>query len=512
MIRSTHPFHAPERLAVLTAAEMAAWDARATGPGAIPAPVLMEAAGRGAAAVVARLHPEGTVLCLCGAGNNGGDGVVVARTLRAWGRDARVAFVGGREPDDALRHGWELSRIEPPDLPASLAAAAVVVDALLGTGAEGAPRAAHADAIRAVTASGRPVVALDVPSGVDPTTGAVPGEAIHAAVTVTFGAPKTGLLRFPGRAMAGRIIALEIGLPPLGEAEAWLITPRWAASVLPAVPSDAHKGAMGTVAIVAGRAGFAGAGVLAAWGALRSGAGMVRLAAAADNRVVIHAALPEALYVDREAGPDAIASGAAAVVAGPGMGTDAASGALLAALLRSAGAPVVLDADALTLLAAHPGMLDGVDRPLLLTPHAGEMGRLLGTDTAAVIRDPFAAARAAAERYGCAVLLKGTPSVVAAPGEPLLVGVAGHSGLATGGNGDVLAGVAGALLARDLSPRDAAGAALWYAGRAAELAGRGRGLLPRDVAAALPDALDEPPDSVHALGMPEVLLDLPPAR
>jgi ADP-dependent NAD(P)H-hydrate dehydratase / NAD(P)H-hydrate epimerase len=200
------------------------------------------------------------------------------------------------------------------------------------------------------------------------------------------------------------------------------------------------------------------------------------------------------------------------VVAGPGMGTDAASGALLAALLRSAGAPVVLDADALTLLAAHPGMLDGVDRPLLLTPHAGEMGRLLGTDTAAVIRDPFAAARAAAERYGCAVLLKGTPSVVAAPGEPLLVGVAGHSGLATGGNGDVLAGVAGALLARDLSPRDAAGAALWYAGRAAELAGRGRGLLPRDVAAALPDALDEPPDSVHALGMPEVLLDLPPAR
>lgn len=496
---------------VLTAAAMAAWDRSAIEAQGIPERVLMESAGRAAAAVVARLRPEGRIVCVCGGGNNGGDGWVLARTLRAWGRDVDVVAVGAGDAHAALRHGWTLESTDPDRLVERLRGASVAVDALLGTGARGAPRGAYAGAISALTGSGVPVVALDGPSGVDLTTGAGHGEAVRAVATVTFGAPKRGLLRFPGRALAGRIVAVEVGFPPLASAAAWLVTPGWARSVLPPVPPDAHKGRMGTVAIVAGRAGMAGAAVLAGWGALRAGAGMARIASPEANRTILQTALPEALFVDRTAGAAAIAEGAAAIVAGPAMGTGGAAAELLRALLASGDAPVLLDADAITLLARDPSLLEGVTRPLLLTPHPGEMGRLLGCSTEEVTADPFGVATEAAERFGAAVLLKGAPSLAAAPSAPLRVSVDGHSGLATGGNGDVLGGVAAAFLARGMAPHDAAGAALYFAGRAAEIAGRGRGLLPRDVAEALPAALAEAPGGGSALGLPFVTLDLPPA-
>jgi ADP-dependent NAD(P)H-hydrate dehydratase / NAD(P)H-hydrate epimerase len=497
---------------VLTAREMVAWDRLAMEGFDVAERVLVESAGRAAAAVVARLYPDGRVLCVSGAGNNGADGVVLARTLAAWGRDVSVVAVGSRAPDAALAHGWPLPLAGAEGLGAALAGADVVVDALLGTGARGAPRGAVEEAIRAIGGAGGPVVALDLPSGVDATTGGVEGEAVRAATTITFGAPKRGLLLFPGRTRAGRIVVVEIGLPPLADADAWLVTHRWAREVLPAVAPDAHKGRTGTVAIVAGRHGMAGACVLAGWGTLRAGAGMARLCSAAGNREILQAALPEALFVERDAGVEAIVQGAAALVAGPAMGTDAAAGALLGSLLEHGGLPAVLDADAITLVGADPSLLGAERSRLLLTPHPGEMARLLGCSTADVTADPFAAAREAAERHGCAVLLKGAPSLVAAPGLPLLVSVTGHSGLATGGNGDVLAGVAGAFLARGMPPREAAGAALWFAGRAAELAGRGRGLLPRDVAAALPAALLEEPATGPRPRLPGILLDLPAAR
>jgi ADP-dependent NAD(P)H-hydrate dehydratase / NAD(P)H-hydrate epimerase len=393
--------------------------------------------------------------------------------------------------------------------------AAVVLDGILGTGARGAPRDAHAAAIRAIGAAGRPVVALDGPSGVDFTTGAVAGDAVRAATTVTFGAPKRGLLRFPGRAHAGRIVAVEIGFPPLSPADAGacLATPAWAAAALPPVPPDAHKGTVGKVVVVAGRAGMAGAAALAGIGALRAGAGMAILASAAENRVILQAALPEALFVDRDALGDDLLAGAAAVAAGPGMGTDDEALDLLRRLLRGGGAPVVLDADAVTLLGRVPALREETgDRPLVLTPHPAEMGRLMGIETAAVTADPFAVAHDAAARFRCAVLLKGAPSVVASPGRPTLVNVAGHSGIATGGMGDVLAGVAAAFLARVMDPAEAAGAALYFTGRAADLAGRGRGLLPGDVAEALPTALEEAPPGASPLGLPFVTLDLPAPR
>jgi ADP-dependent NAD(P)H-hydrate dehydratase / NAD(P)H-hydrate epimerase len=508
------PFSGAARVPVLTADEMRAWDAHAIQSLAVPEPVLMEAAGRAAASVVQRLYPEGRVACAVGSGNNGGDAMVVARTLRAWGRDAVLVQVGSRVPDPALLHGWELDSIGVDGMADAFRGAGVIVDGLLGTGATGAPRGAYADAIAAMNASGRPVVALDGPSGVDLTTGAAPGEAVRADVTVTFGAPKRGLLLFPGRERAGRIVAVEIGFPPLADdaASARLLTPAWARAALPPVPPNAHKGMMGRVVIVAGREGMAGACVLAGFGALRAGAGMAVLVSPGANRTILQTALPEALFVDRDGGDADFQAGAKAVVAGPGMGTDDGSLELLRALARGGDAPMLLDADAVTLLSRNPDLRDDIaDRPLVLTPHPGEMARLLGRQIGGITADPFGAAAEAAERFRCAVLLKGTPSLVAAPGRPTLVNVAGHSGLATGGNGDVLSGVIGAFLALGMDPADAAGSALCFAGRAAEIAGRGRGLIPRDVADALPAALLEDAPRESPLGLPGIVLDLPPA-
>ncbi|HEX7242608.1 MAG TPA: NAD(P)H-hydrate dehydratase [Longimicrobiaceae bacterium] len=476
---------------LLTAEEMRAWDRSAVEGRGIPEPVLMEAAGRAAAEVVHRLHPEGRVVAAVGGGNNGGDALVVLRTLAAWGRDVAAVRVGDSLPDAALLHGWEVPALPAGEGEAAFRGAAVVVDGILGTGARGAPRPAQAAVIEAIAASGRPVVALDGPSGVDMTTGAVEGAAVRADVTVTFGAPKRGLLLFPGRAHAGRIVTVEVGFPPLEPrgAAARVVTDAWARARVPAVPPHAHKGTLGTVAAVAGRPGMAGAAVMVAMGALRAGAGMARLVTHADNRVVVQQAVPEALFTDRGSdGVDEALAGAAAVVAGPGMGTGDADLDFLLRVARGGDSPLLLDADALTLLARHPDLREEVRRPLLLTPHPGEASRLLGREVGTITADPFAAAAEAAERFGCAVLLKGAPSVVAAPGEPALAGAAGHSGIATGGMGDTLAGVAGALLAAGCAPREAGALALHLCGRAAEIAGRGRSLLPRDVAEALPEA------------------------
>jgi hydroxyethylthiazole kinase-like uncharacterized protein yjeF len=503
-------FFAAARVPVLTAAEMRAWDEQAINAHGVPERVLMESAGRAAAAVVQRLYPAGRVVAVTGSGNNGGDALVAARTLWMWGRDVDVVHVGKSLPDSTLLHGWELYTAQAE---AAFPGAAVLIDGLLGTGASGAPTGAYADAILKMNAAGCPIVALDGPSGVDLTTGATPGDAVRAEVTITFGAPKRGLLLFPGRELAGRIIAVEIGFPRLAGdgASARLATAAWAHSVLPSVPPNAHKATMGKISIVAGRRGMAGAAVLAGLGALRAGAGMAALVSPSANREILQTALPEALYVDRdELEPDFLV-GSKAAVAGPGMGADDEALEVLRTIAKQ-GIPVVLDADAVTLLAANPALRDAFREPLVLTPHPGEMSRLLSIPIDEVTADPFAAAAKAAELFTCTVLLKGTPSLVATRGRETLVNVAGHSGLATGGNGDVLSGAVGAFLARGMEPWDAAAAALWFAGRAAELAGRGRGLLPRDVADALPAALLEPPARESALDLPGIVLDLPPAR
>ncbi|HET9948769.1 MAG TPA: NAD(P)H-hydrate dehydratase [Longimicrobiales bacterium] len=504
-----------------TGPESVALDARAIEGLGVPQPVLMENAGRSAAAVLERLFPRGPVAALVGAGNNGGDALVLARTLRAWGREARAVLVADRPADDPLLHGWPLPVARDEDLDdagweALLGGAAVVVDGVLGTGARGAPRERQARAIRRVNAAARPVLAVDVPSGVDATTGAVPGEAVRADVTVAFGAPKLGTLLHPARALAGRLVAVEIAFPPWGEEEAgaMLATPAWARAQLPVRPASTHKKAVGRLLLIAGGRGMAGAAVLAARAAFRAGAGLVRVASDPANREILQIAIPEAIWVDAS---DARALAAAledsdALAAGPGLGTDDRAAALLQGALAGPPLPAVLDADALNLGAAGKLDLAGAarERPLLLTPHPGELARLLGGRSGGGAEggsDAASRARAAAERYGCAVLLKGAPSVVAAPGEPLLVDTQPSSDLAVAGMGDALTGVAGALVAQGLTPRVAGSVGLYLTGRAARLAGRGAGLVPSDVIRWLPDALLERAPAASELDLPFVVYD-----
>jgi NAD(P)H-hydrate epimerase len=498
---------------VLTAEEMRRWDRNATASHGIPERLLMENAGRAAARALHDAYPDGSVCVVVGPGRNGGDAVVVARTLHAWGRTVTLVPArgerelgrhagGGRHPEGLsptstfarafaeLSHGWDVPVADSFD---PLAAAEVVVDGVLGTGATGAPRGREAAAVAAINAAPGSVVALDGPTGVDLSDGSVAGDAVRADLTIAFGALKRGLLLHPGRKHAGRILIVEVGFPPLDAilpGAPQLITADWASAHLPIIPPNAHKGLTGSIAVIAGRKTMGGAPIMVAMGALRAGCGLVRVLSDGSNRAPLYAAVPEAIFVDRD-GPEVDASfeAADAVVAGPGMGTDDSALRLLARVLEGS-APVLLDADAITILADHPELIAGdVARRVLLTPHPGEMARLLGVETSAVVSDPFKSAGEAAERFGCAILLKSYPALVATPGARPLANATGHAGVATGGMGDTLAGVAGAMLGMGATPRDAAALAIYYAGRAAEVAGRGRSLLPRDVAEALPSAL-----------------------
>jgi NAD(P)H-hydrate epimerase len=502
-----------------TAQEATDLDRRAIQEVGVPQEVLMENAGRSAAQILQRLFPEGRVLGFVGAGNNGGDALVLLRTLRAWGRDVRGILVADRKADDPLLHGWPVDvridrDMDEPGWAAATRDAAVIVDGILGTGVRGAPRERQAYAIGRINASGLPVLAIDVPSGVDASTGAVEGGAVRADVTVAFGAPKLGSLFHPARALAGRLVAVEIAFSPWepGATRAVVSTPAWARARLPRRSTDTHKKEVGSVIIVAGGMGMAGAAVLAARAAFRSGAGLVRVCSVPDNRAALQAALPEAIYVDASdpgAVEDALED-SDAVAAGPGLGSAMAAVDMLALVARGPARPTVLDADALNLAAA--GALDLAEvakaRPLLITPHPGEMARLIGSadDGAA------GAARAAVEHFGCAVLLKGAPSVVASRGGPLLVDTQSSSDLAVAGMGDALTGVCGSLMAQGLDPATAGAVGLYCTGRAAVLAGRGAGLTPTDVVRWLSDAIGERGDGVTDLDFGFVTYDADPAR
>lgn len=518
----------------LTGDEAAAWDRRAIDRVGVPERVLMENAGRAAALVLQRLHPDGRVVGIVGAGNNGGDALVMLRTLAAWGRDVRAVLVADRDVPDPLAHGWTVptstdAELDGPGWRALLESTAVVIDGILGTGVRGAPRERQAAAIEAVNASARAVMAVDVPSGIDPETGAVPGEAVRADVTVAFGAPKLGALLHPARALVGRLVAVEIGFPPLeaGEAGAFLATPVWARARLPRRATDTHKNAVGRLLVVGGGTGMAGAAVLAARGALRAGIGIVRIATVPTNREIVQSALPEALWIDATDAPAVRAAVEAsdAVVIGPGLGQNDDARRVLAWVLDGsdeAARALLLDADALNLSAA--GVVDlpdvGARRPMLLTPHPGEMGRLLGDESdddgaedtldaeSAAPSGPAERARLAAGRFHAAVLLKGAPSVVAVEDGPLRVDTQGSSDLAAAGMGDTLSGVCGALLAQGLNPGDAGAVGLYLTGRAARLAGKGVSLTPSDVAEHLPDALTESFEAdVSPLDLPFVIFD-----
>jgi hydroxyethylthiazole kinase-like uncharacterized protein yjeF len=508
-----------------TAEEMRRADRRATERYGVPSLLLMENAGRGAVDALEQvLGPVGRrrIAVLCGKGNNGGDGFVVARHLL--GRGARVsAWLEGRAGEvqgdarvnlDALQRAGE-SVAEAADpagdafgrLRADLGDADVVVDALLGTGVRGPATGAIAAAIEAINAAERPVCALDLPSGLPSDGDAPAGPVVRARVTVTFGLPKLGLVLPAGAAYAGRVEIADLGIPRalLGEGvPTALLEAADVRATLPLRPVDAHKGTYGHLLVVAGSVGRTGAAVLACLGALRAGTGLVTCATPGSQQPVVAAQLSEAMT---EPLPETAArtlsakaverivellSRMDAVALGPGVGLDPETQAAVLTLVRDVERPMVVDADALTALAGRPGACRDAPAPRLLTPHPGEAARLLGCGIAEVQADRIASARRLAAESGAVVALKGARTVVADPDGRVTLNPTGNPGMATGGTGDVLTGVAGGLLAQGVAPAAALSAAVYLHGLAGDLAAETRGeagLVAGDVADAIPAAI-----------------------
>jgi hydroxyethylthiazole kinase-like uncharacterized protein yjeF len=472
-------------------AEMRSVDRWAIDSQGVPSLDLMERAGEGLARVIAQCAPAGRVAVVCGKGNNGGDGLVAARLLRGAGRDVEVLAVW--PPDTLQGDAAEQVRRLPGDPPAAFGAAALdgaelIVDALLGTGSTGAPRDPAGAVIEAANAARAPVVAADVPSGVDASTGEVAGAAVRAVATATFHRAKPGLWINPGKTHAGAVEVIDIGIPPgePGDPEIGLIGD----DVLAAVPhrgADSTKFSSGNVVIVGGSAGLTGAPTMAAMAAMRSGAGYVTVATARQLQPTFAGRLLEAMTIGLPApggnlGMKALEPAlkaierADAVVLGPGLGRAPGTQALVRELLTRIGVPLVIDADGLNALAAaFPAGLPQRDAPTVLTPHAGELGRLLDVESAEVGRRRLAHARDAAARSGAIVVLKGDDTLVAVPDGAVAVSPGSAPALATAGTGDVLSGVVGALLAKGLSAEHAACAAVLAHVRAGRLAAEPHG-------------------------------------
>ncbi len=508
---------ARDRVPVPTGRQAAAFDREVVADG-VSGEVLMERAGTHAAQALLELHGapvDRPVLVLAGRGNNGGDGLVLARCLHAWGVEVQVVQPDGERLGESLLHGrpvplHDSSRMGDDTLEAVVSTASIVVDALLGTGATDAPRGEIGRLVESVRHARGPVVSLDVPSGVSADDGRIAGEAVEADATLCFGFPKLGVLLHPGRSRAGRVLALEIGFPD-PPASGWYeaLTPAWAIARRPRRRVDTHKNTAGVVTVIAGREGMAGAAILAARAALRSGAGFLRVAAPAALRDPIQSALPEAVFVEREddAALDAAIDAAGALVVGPGMGTGVDEARLLSRVLAR-GRPTVLDADALTLLGGSELPRPGPDA--ILTPHPGEAARLLGREVSEVQADRLDALEALVDRYGCTILLKGTPSLVGS-GDRRLIDTLGSSDLAVAGMGDTLAGAVASIRSQGASALEACGVGMAITSQAADRTENGAGLQAEDVADQIPGVLSQH-FAPSGLGLPFVTLDLPPTH
>jgi hydroxyethylthiazole kinase-like uncharacterized protein yjeF len=468
-----------------TAQEMSRADARAQDLG-IPGGVLMERAGVAMASIALERYSPGRALVVCGGGNNGGDGFVIARELHRSGVDlAVVATKEEYEGDPAtnleILKNLDVRLIAAEDLDADLGRADLVVDALLGTGFSGEVREKEAGLIEKMNSAQCPVLAVDVPSGVNGATGEVQGVAVFADLTVCAHAMKVGCVISPGREHAGEILAVDIGIPQRADVDPSLV---WtdAASLrgnIPRTAEPAHKYSAGALLVVAGSRGTTGAPVMVVKGAQRTGCGIVFLATSEGAAPAVDLALIEALVYgvaeDEQGHMKSAAleeilehSGrASALVMGPGTGTGDEGRHLVEGILREVELPVLLDADAITNLAGTD-VLARREAPTVITPHAGELGRLLGSGAREVSARRLDSARNAAEQHHCCVLLKGSDTLVV-HGERVAVNSTGNVALATAGTGDVLSGVIGALLSRGMDTYDAARTGAWTHGRAAEL-------------------------------------------
>jgi NAD(P)H-hydrate epimerase len=510
----------PDWLLPLPDAErMRAIDRWAIDERGVPSLELMERAGAGVARAVERLVPDGPAVVVCGTGNNGGDGLVAARLLRQAGREVTVVCAGSsaKLSGDARANLDHLPGDMPLELERStdaLLRARVVVDALLGTGFAGEPRGAVGEAIAAIAGCAAPVVSVDVPSGVDASTGVVAGAAVRASSTVTFHMAKPGLWIHPGKAYAGEVEVLDIGIPRGGrhEADIGLIAPA-TLRLLPRRTAVSTKFSSGHVLVAGGSRGLTGAPRMTALGAMRAGAGYVTACVPASQQAIVASGgppelmtrgLPDADGALTPAGVEVVLEAArrgGALALGPGLGRGDHAIAFARALARGAEVPLVLDADGLNAHAGNSGAhggyghLDDLARreaATVLTPHPGELARLLDTDTDHIARERLANARVAAVRAGAVVVLKGDDTLVADPSGLVAVSPGDSPALATAGSGDVLCGAIAALLSQGLPPFAAAAAGVLLHVRAGRLAahaqGAAEGVIATDVIAALPAA------------------------
>jgi NAD(P)H-hydrate epimerase len=490
----------PWLVALPDAEAMRATDRWAIDEQGIPSLELMERAGAGLAALVAEVVPDGPVVVVCGKGNNGGDGLVAARLLREQWRDVRCLLLGERAElrGDAAAMA-ERVETEPFDA-GSLEGAAVVVDAILGTGFEGAVRGSAAEAIAAM--DGHTVVAADVPSGVNASTGEVEGPAVRARATATFAAGKPGLYVNPGKEHAGAVRVIDIGIPAGAPVEdrAGLIDDALLAEV-PRRRGNTTKFSSGHVVVAGGSRGLTGAPALAATAAMRAGAGYVTCCAPGSQQPILAAhllevmtrALPEDDGAHVAAGVDdvlAMTERGGALVAGPGLGRSDGAQEFARSLVRRSRVPVLLDADGLNAFAGLPADLSAASAPVVVTPHEGELGRLLGRPSDEIKAHRLACAREAAAASGAIVVLKGDDTIVAQPDGHVAISPGATPALATAGTGDVLSGIIGAMLAKGLDPFAAACAGVRLHARAGLLAAERLngpdGVIASDVIAVLP--------------------------
>ena len=482
---------------LLTPGEMSACD-RHTIAGGVPGIVLMEKAGRAVADAVAR-HPLGTrVVAVCGPGNNGGDGFIAARVLAERGYPVQVLLLGdaaalrGDAAEAARRWGRPIEAAEP----AALAGAGVIIDALFGAGLNRAVDDVVRAMIEAMNVSGAPIVAVDLPSGINGASGAVMGVAVKARESITFFRCKPGHVLLPGRLHAGTVRVADIGIPDSVleqvQIETFANGPDLWGRAFPVPRLDGHKYSRGHAVVLSGDVSFTGAARLAARAALRAGAGLVTLASP-RAALAVNAAASLAVMVRAVDGAAELTALLAdqrlnAVALGPGLGVGEATRALVAAALDGARA-VVLDADALTSFQDTPDALFHTiaarDRPVVVTPHGGEFARLFGKDSQATQSlSKLDQARAAARTAGATVLLKGPDTVIAAPDGRAAINENAPPWLATAGAGDVLAGIITGLMAQGMPAFEAACAGAWLHGEAGNAAGPG--LIAEDLSEAFP--------------------------
>ncbi|MDZ4185289.1 MAG: NAD(P)H-hydrate dehydratase [Desulfuromonadales bacterium] len=484
---------------ILTADQMREADRRTIVDLGIPGVVLMESAGRAVACEILRRYSHlapGPVLVLCGKGNNGGDGLVVARTLLQLGWKvttvllaAEVAISGDasiyldilQRLDASIEYAEDVSSLEVllPRLPVPV----LIVDALFGTGLSSTVAGHYAFAIDWMNRSAAVKVAIDIPSGLDATSGAILGSVLYADLTVTLAAAKLGQAIYPGVTCCGELAVAEIGIPlgVLDELAAGILLEAGdVRDFLPARPAAGHKGTFGHLLLVAGSCGKSGAAVLAASAALRAGVGLVTVATPASQQGTLAVKLTEAMTAPLDEVAGELAETAFLQIAtlwqdkkvlaiGPGLGRSIATLAVVQKVVKDCPLPLVIDADALFALASSTELL--MARPVgttIMTPHPGEMAHLLGISIADVEADRVGSARRFAETHGVILVLKGARTVIAAPDGGIMINPTGHAGMASGGTGDLLTGIIAALLCQGAPPLAAAAAGVWLHGRSGD--------------------------------------------